>query len=211
MPGGGLMLILARHGRTPANAAGLLQGRADHPLDAVGERQAEALGRMLLGVTENATVVSSPLLRARQTAARIAAAAGRVDDDIVIDERWVELDYGTMDGVPTRDVPAATWAAWRADPEFCPPGGESLSVLDLRVRSACESLRDNARRGDVVIVSHVSPIKAAVAWALGGDVFTSWRLQLGQASVSRIGVGPNGPALVVFNDTSHLNFSEEPA
>ena len=51
-----------------------------------------------------------------------------------------------------------------------------------------------------MVVSHVSPIKAAVAWAIGGDVMMSWRMQLDQAAVCRIGVGPNGAMLRSFNE-----------
>ena len=56
-----------------------------------------------------------------------------------------------------------------------------------------------------IVVSHVSPIKAAVSWALGGGPELSWRLSLGVASITRITTGgPVGPVLVSFNETDHL-------
>jgi probable phosphoglycerate mutase len=58
---------------------------------------------------------------------------------------------------------------------------------------------------DVVIVSHVSPIKAAVAWVLGVDVGISWRMHLQPASITCVGVGRFGPVLRTFNVTSHLD------
>ena len=61
------------------------------------------------------------------------------------------------------------WSRWRADPTFAPPGGESLAAVGERVRDACADLADAADGGDVVVISHVSPIKAAIAWALGVD------------------------------------------
>ncbi len=71
--------------------------------------------------------------------------------------------------------------------------------------AACEELSAEAARSDVVVVSHVSPIKAAVTWALGGGPELSWRLSLGVASITRISTGgPVGPALVSFNETAHL-------
>ncbi|MEY4372594.1 MAG: hypothetical protein RL219_1363, partial [Actinomycetota bacterium] len=82
------MLILVRHGRTSANAAGLLQGRMDLPLDTVGVTQAEQLGLAFGGVER---VISSPLLRARETALRIS-------DSIEIDQRWQEIAYGAYEG-----------------------------------------------------------------------------------------------------------------
>ena len=51
-----------------------------------------------------------------------------------VDERWIELDYGELDGVPLAEVPPATWAAWRADLAWAPEGGESLAALGVRVR-----------------------------------------------------------------------------
>ena len=75
--------------------------------------------------------MSSPLGRCRQTAARVAEAVGV---PVEVDERWIELDYGELDGRPTSEVPAETWAAWRADLEWGPPGGESIAALGRRVR-----------------------------------------------------------------------------
>ena len=185
------MLVLVRHGQTEANARGLLQGRVDLPLSDLGRRQAAALATI---VPADARVVASPLLRARET----AAAFGR---DVEVDARWVELDYGELDGRPIGDVPPEVWTAWRADPHFVPPGGESLVTLGTRVRGACEELLDEARRRDVVVVSHVSPIKAAIGWALGVGDEVGWRLFVQVASITRIAVGPGGPSLVSFNET----------
>lgn len=184
------MLILVRHGRTLSNATGILQGRVDNPLDDVGAAQAAQVAAALGPVDR---VVTSSLRRARETAAMFAAPT-------TIDDRWIELDYGSFDGVPLSDVPAEAWISWRSDRTFAPPGGESMGDLDLRVREAAAELLEVARSEVVVVVSHVSPIKAAVAWAIGGDVMMSWRMQLDQAAVSRIGAGPNGPSMRSFNE-----------
>jgi broad specificity phosphatase PhoE len=189
------MLVLVRHGRTEANATGLLLGRADVGLDAVGVEQGRALTDVLAGVSR---VISSPLRRCVET----AQACGLEPE---IDERWVELDYGTFDQRPARDVPPEVWQEWRENPDFVPGGGESLSALHVRVAEACEELVEEARTGDVAVVSHVSPIKAAVAWAVGAGVELSWRMHLDPASVSRVIVGPNGPLLLTFNELRHLS------
>ena len=195
------MIVVARHGRTAANAGGLLLGRADPPLDAEGDRQAAALGAACADL-DLARVVTSPLGRCRATAGAIAAAAGGVPVDV--DERWIELDYGELDGVPFADLPAELWSAWRADIEWCPPGGESLAALGRRVRAGADALADEARDRDVVVVSHVSPIKAAVAWALGvGDEIT-WRMWVAPASITRIGLSGPAPSLRSFNELAHL-------
>jgi broad specificity phosphatase PhoE len=193
------MLTLVRHGRTETNAAGLLLGRADPPLDDVGRAQVDAVAARLgspLGM-----IVSSPLRRARETAARLAAGPDHgVPVDVVVDERWIELDYGAYEGVPFGDVPVDVWAHWRTDPSYAPPDGESLGTLAARVAQACESLVDLARNGEVVVVTHVSPIKAALAWALGVGVEISWRTYVAPASITRIAVGRVSPTLHSFNE-----------
>jgi broad specificity phosphatase PhoE len=188
------VLVLVRHGQTQVNAEGRLQGRLDVPLSELGRRQAASLASV---VRSAARVVSSPLLRARETAEVFGL-------PVEIDERWVEMDYGDYDGRPLADVPADLWERWRADARYQPPGGESLAVVSERVRAACVELLAEASERDVVVVSHVSPIKAAVAWALDARDETAWRMFLEPASVSRVAVGPHGPVLRSFNECSHL-------
>ena len=184
------MLLLVRHGRTDANAQGLLLGRLDPPLSEEGREQAAALKAK---IPDGARVIASPLLRTRQTAEAFGL-------PVMLDERWIELDYGELDGLPLRDVPADVWREWRADPAFAPPGGESLAALGVRVREACTELIDEIRERDVVVVSHVSPIKAAIAWALGAGDDLSWRLFVQVASIARIGADQWGTTLRAFNE-----------
>jgi broad specificity phosphatase PhoE len=190
------VLIVVRHGRTEANASGLLLGRRlDPALDHLGERQALAVAAALRAP---ARVVSSPLRRARQTAEALG-------QPVEIDERWVELDYGDLDGTPLRDVPADVWAAWRADPTLAPGGGESLVALGARVREACADLAEAAASVDVVVVTHVSPVKAALAWALGVGDEVAWRAYVAPASITRIATAGAQPSLQAFNGCTHLD------
>ena len=118
-----------------------------------------------------------------------------------VDERWVELDYGSLDGTPVADVGDDVWARWRVDSTYRAGGGESMDEMRDRVIAAAKGVLSDANRQIVVVVSHVSPIKAAVTWALGVDVTAMWRCHLDQASVSRIGESPKGPVLLGFNET----------
>ncbi len=188
------MLILVRHGRTQANASGLLLGRHDPPLDDVGEVQANAVAAEL---GRRHKVLASPLTRTRQT-------ANTMTDHVTIDPRWIELDYGEWDGTPTSEIPLETWTTWMSDPHFAPPGGESIAQLGERVRNACDELVHEAANRDVVVVSHVSPIKAAVAWALGVNDKVAWRLYLAPASITRISISGGRRVLHSFNETAHL-------
>jgi probable phosphoglycerate mutase len=191
------MLILLRHGQTTANAGGLLQGHMDLPLDSTGVEQARLCGEYLRAQYPGAVVVSSPLLRAQQTAHAIGSS-------VVTNDNFIELDYGQWDGIAMSEVDQAQWSQWRNDPSFRPPGGESLQELDARVRPALDELCEMASTGHVIVVSHVSPIKSAITWALNVGPEATWRCHLDRASVTRIQVGPRGPALSGFNDTSHL-------
>ena len=190
------MLIVVRHGRTDANASGLLLGqRLDPGLDELGRRQAEALARVL---PADARVITSPLRRARET----AAALGR---DAEVDDAWIELDYGELDGTPLREVPRDVWAGWQADPSWAPPGGESLTDLGARVRAGCDALAAECAERDVVVVTHVSPVKAAVAWALDVGDHISFRTFVGPASVTTISTALGRPSLHGFNSCAHLD------
>lgn len=189
------MLIIVRHGRTEANASGLLQGCRINPgLDELGRRQAVALAAALPGVER---VVASPLLRTQETAAAFGL-------PVEIDERWIELDYGALDGTPLAEVPPSLWKAWQADIDFCPDGGESLAQLGVRVRAAADDLIEEAAHHDVVVVAHVSPIKAALAWALGVGDEVSWRAFVAPASITRVSTAPR-LSLHTFNVTTHLS------
>ena len=188
------MLILVRHGRTALNAEHKLQGRIDQPLDEVGLSQAVEIAKVLTDIDR---VISSPLMRATQT----AAALGK---PVEIDQRFVELDYGSFDGLLDSDVPGEIWRKLRSDKNYRPPNGETLAELDLRVRQAINELVEAARTKNIVVVSHVSPIKAIIAWSLGSDVGVSWRMLLDRASISRIAITDRGPVMRGFNDTSHL-------
>ena len=188
------MLYLVRHGRTAANAKGLLQGRLDPPLDAIGRRQAAAIAAMIGDVDE---VISSSLIRAQETATHF----GR---DIVIDDRWIELAYGEYEGIPAGEVPPEVWQSWKTNSMFATKGGESFGALDARVRSACEDLAGRIHGRNIVVVSHVSPIKAAVGWALNTTTDIMFHCHLSQASLCRVDMGRFGPLLHSFNEQAQV-------
>ncbi len=188
------MLFLVRHGRTAINVGNKLQGRIDHPLDDVGRQQAREIASVLKNIDR---VISSPLIRAKQTADAFGL-------PVEIDPRFIELDYGDFDGMLQKDVPRSTWSEWRRNNNFRPPNGETLVELDVRVREALGELINEARSKNIVVVSHVSPIKAAIAWTIGTEIGSSWRMFLDRASISRIEITENGPSMRGFNDTSHL-------
>jgi broad specificity phosphatase PhoE len=191
-------LALVRHGETADNRAGRLLGRSDPPLTALGRVQARAVARVLAAEGPVA-IVSSPLLRARETADAIGDACGVAP---TVDERLIEIDYGAWERRPLAEVPRDA-AALTSDPSVAFPDGESLVDVGTRVAELCEELL--ARDGLVVAVSHVSPVKGAVAWALGSGDALAWRMHLSLGSITRLGRRRAGPDLLCFKETGDLS------
>jgi broad specificity phosphatase PhoE len=145
-------LYIVRHGQTERSARMVYSGQADIPLTATGRRQAAAAGA-LLEASGIDLIVSSPLERARDTAAAIAQAAGLT---VQVDDRLTEVDYGPFEGLDrpqARERFGAAFQAWREDPFGAPvPGMEPLGEALDRARSAtADVLRGGARP---VIVGH---------------------------------------------------------
>lgn len=147
--------MVCRHARTALNAAGLLRGRLDVPLDEVGLEEAAALARHLQG-NPVATVVSSPLQRAVQTARAITAVTGA---GLAVDGRLVDRDYGPWAGAAAGEV-AARFGSLDAA-----PGVEPSEQVLARATCALEEHADRAEPGLVVLVSHDVVIRTLlVAW-----------------------------------------------
>ncbi len=184
-------ITLLRHGQTDFNAQGRLQGRIDNPLNEIGIQQAKRAAEAIGPVNK---IISSPLQRAIQTAEAF-------NMEIETDENWIELDYGDWDGAHLNTISKETWVKWRNNPSFKPPKGESLEALGDRVKLFLENVQKNTEH-HLLIVTHVSPIKAAVAWTLGVDDSVGWRTRLDTASFTQIQIDSNTPVLLKFNQTA---------
>jgi probable phosphoglycerate mutase len=197
------VIILVRHGQTSTNAQGLLVGRSDPHLTDLGERQARALAPYLAGVE---VVWTSPLARARETAALAVPNVAAV-----VTPAFIEVDYGDLDGQPVSALTPEHWHAFEHGHELAFGGGESLAEVDRRVHAVLDGLLADAssllHHADrhLAIVSHVSPIKSAVVWALGASPSTAWRTRLENGSISTVGVRGATPQLVRFNAVPRLD------
>jgi broad specificity phosphatase PhoE len=195
------VLIFLRHGRTAYNAEGRLQGQFDSPLDEIGWLQAEAVGVHLRENYDIARVVTSAMSRTRQT----VQAAGLLFLPTTVDDRWREIDFGAYDQRRIQDIHVDLGAKWAVDPEWTPQGGaESLATLHRRIGVALVDVlaaHDRVGPGQaVVIVSHATPIKSAIAHAALGGPPMILRLHIGLGSVST--VARNGDVLLLtsFNE-----------
>ncbi|MDQ0690712.1 MSMEG_4193 family putative phosphomutase [Arthrobacter sp. W4I7] len=198
-------VILVRHGRTTANAAGLLAGRAAGVrLDQIGREQA-ALAGDRLAVVPLAGVVSSPLERCQQTAQLILERqAGNpcspADPDLT------ECDYGLWQGRTLNDLATEDlWAAVQSQPSAVVfPGGESMAAMQSRsvaaIRRHDAAFEAEYGPGAVwVAVSHGDIIKSILADALGMHLDLFQRINVGPASVSIVHYGAVRPSVYATN------------
>jgi len=198
-------VILVRHGRTTANATGILAGRtAGVSLDQTGESQAEHTGQRLASIPL-AAIVSSPLERCQQTAQFIANHQQSAPE-ITLAEDLTECDYGSWQGSKLSDLSVqALWSKVQANPSAVTfPDGESMagmqarSVAEIRrLDSAIES--EHGPEAVWVAVSHGDIIKSILADALGMHLDLFQRITVGPASVSIIHYGSGSPRVHCVN------------
>ncbi len=209
-----MIQYLVRHGQSVANVEERVQGQEDVPLSALGRQQAAAVAawaRVLHAHQPCAEVWSSPLVRASETAAAIAAA---IDRPVLLTDDLKELNAGIFQGQLwaelARSFPAE-FSRWQSgDADYQIPGGESRSGLAARGRGALEVL---SRRNvpSMIIVAHGGILTAGLGSLLGPSnptlaaaalrPFTNLPA-LANASVSVL-EWP-GPVLRLFNSTDHL-------
>jgi probable phosphomutase (TIGR03848 family) len=201
-------VLLLRHGRTASNADGTLAGRLAVALDEAGVAQARAAGERLSGLPLRA-VVSSPLVRCRQTVELALPAA----PEVLIEEGLAEVGYGDWEGQPLKRL--ARQPLWRVVQQhpsgvtFPGEGGESMAVMSARAVTAIRTLdaRVTADHGPGALwlaCSHGDVIKAIVADALGLHLDLFRRLVVDPGSITAIRYTPGRPFVVRLNDTGTL-------
>ncbi|MCT1429520.1 MSMEG_4193 family putative phosphomutase [Brachybacterium muris] len=201
-------VLLVRHGRTTANATGLLAGRTPGViLDEVGREQAARTGDRIAAVPV-ARVVSSPLERCRETARAILERQSTAPPESV-DADLIECDYGAWQGRALKDL--ATEELWRtvqAHPSAVTfPGGESIASMQARAVAAirrhdAEVESEHGPGAVWVAVSHGDIIKSVLADALGMHLDMFQRLEAGPASVSIVSYGAIRPRVLAINTDS---------
>ena len=205
-------MLLVRHGETPMSVERRFSGTGDPELSERGRAQAQAVAERLTG-WDVIAVVTSPRQRTQQTAAAIAGVLGL---DPVVEPAVAETDFGVWDGHTFAEI-REQWPreldAWLADPDVAPPGGESFTKTFARVEGARAQLTSDYAGKTVVVVSHVTPIKAMVREALDAPAHVLYRVHLDPASLTTIDWYADGIGVVRgLNDTSHLgNLRTPPA
>ena len=142
-----MKLYISRHGQTPWNVEDLVCGRAGVPLTEVGQQQARLLAESAMDKGID-VILSSPLQRARQTAQAVSDAIGV---PVQIDDRLIEMDFGTYDGT-SRFGEEFQWVRAQMPTRF--PGGESGFDLAYRVYSLLYEIREKYADKTVLLVCH---------------------------------------------------------
>ncbi len=179
-------LYLVRHGESLSNTEHRHCGRPPGPpLTARGRLQAAAAATILSGFTPPpSVVVSSPLLRALETA---QALAGRMGASISVRHDLREVDFGAWEGLDHADLAAVPgYHAYHRDPEgHPPPGGERLSDIRVRVTRCLETIAGERAGRAVAVFSHYDPMVAFYLAVVGGDYSAAPDLSLSNGAIAR--------------------------
>jgi broad specificity phosphatase PhoE len=204
-----LVIHVVRHGRTRSNRVGLVMGWSDESIEPDQHAAAAAVAARLAAAPAPVRIVSSPLARARDTAAPLAAA---LSVDLETDRRLGELYQGPWEGLAASDVARRwprEWSVWRTAPETLDlDGRETLAAFYARVADAFDDLVRSSDAATVVVFTHDAVVRAAVAWTLRVGPATYRHIEVANGSITTLHASTFGARLVALNDTSHLPASE---
>ncbi len=197
-------LYLLRHGLTSHTPERRFSGRNDLALTEGGRAQIERAAARLATYASITAVLSSPLVRARESAEIVADALHLPVD---VDEDLIELDFGDLEGLTSAEAQSAypgQLSAFRGSAAVPAPGGESVSRVHERMDRFLARMRAAHEGRDVAVVTHMMPIKVLVCMALDVALSTVNRIFLAPASLSIIEWYVDGGAIVTLvNDTTH--------
>ncbi|MEV0031116.1 bifunctional RNase H/acid phosphatase [Nocardia sp. NPDC050793] len=199
-------LLLLRHGQTELSLERRYSGRGNPALTRLGREQAARAAKMLAAKGDIAAILSSPLGRARETA---EAAGAALNLPVRTHDGLIETDFGAWEGLTFLEAAQRDpelHARWLGDPSVAAPGGESFDEVRERVEAVRRDLVALYPGQNVLVVSHVTPIKTLVQLALGVGPSLLYRLHLDLASLCVAEFYPDGGSSVrLVNDTSYLS------
>ena len=202
-------VYLVRHGQTAWNKEEIFRGRTDISLNEVGFRQAELVGEYLKGSNIH-VVYSSPLLRARETARRVAEVFNL---KVLPLEGINDMSFGKWEGLSLKEVQIHDrdlYRQWRTEPHLVRlPGGETLDEVRMRAMAALEDVIRLNTGQNLVLVSHRVVIKVILCGILGIDNSHFWQIGQDTTAINLI-QHKNGKYILSFlNETCHLKRLKE--
>ena len=199
-----LRLLAIRHGATAWSRERRYAGSMDISLSPEGRRQCAALAQAL-GALPLAAIYASPLARARESAAPIAAAQGI---DVTLEPDFREMSFGDWEGLTRDEVERRfpeDYAVWRTAPErFARPGSEPLGAVAERVLRGLGELQATHQGETVVLVSHAVVTRLIVLAALGLGPERLWSVATSTAGISEIEYRDDWATLHRVNTVAHL-------
>jgi len=200
-------ILAVRHGETAWNADTRIQGHIDIPLNVKGQWQAAQLAKALAAQDKLHAVYSSDLKRAHQTATAVAALQGL---EVVCHPGLRERGFGAFEGKTFAEIEIALpedSLLWRKrDPHWTPPhGGESLFVMEQRVRQTLNELASQHTGQHIALFAHGGVMDLLYRIATQQDLQAPRTWALTNTAINRLLWTPQSVSLVGWSDTSHLD------
>ena len=200
-------IYFVRHGETVLTPTRKFSGTGslDPELMQEGLDQAELVAAECAKL-EAEILISSPLNRTRQTAEAISRTTGL---EIIFDESWFELSFGSWDGKSLEEVKAEDpegYQSWLNSSSYAPGGGESYDEASVRIEEALEKIVAEYPGKKIIVVTHNGVIKTAAKIAVGGPSDAVFHMDATPCSLSSISIWPSDGlmALRSFNERGHL-------
>jgi len=197
-------IYLVRHGQTAWNKEEIFRGRSDVPLNDTGLREAELAGEFFRGLEIDA-VYSSPLLRALETARKIASV---LHLDVNPLPGIIDMSFGIWEGQPLEEVKrndGERYRIWRDEPHVLVlPKGESLDEVRARSMAALEEVIRSHLGKNVILVSHRVINKVILCGVLGLDNSHFWQIAQDTTAINLIQYREGRYVLSFMNETCHL-------
>jgi len=197
-------LLLLRHGQIRANREGRWHGSTDSPLTWRGRRQVKRTARYIAGAAPTLEAIyTSPLKRCQDTARVIAK---RMYKELIVDEGLREYAIGDWEDMPFRQLAEEHrfFETTREDPDFAPPGGESLKEVASRIVPALREIHDRHEdEAQILLVGHGAALAVALGALLDENPAEWTNYPLANCSLTELVLSP-APYVNFFNSTHHL-------
>jgi probable phosphoglycerate mutase len=200
-------IYFIRHGETILTPTRKFSGTGalDPELMQAGLDQAELVAKEAAKLGAE-ILIASPLQRTRQTAEAISRTTGL---EIIFDEAWFELSFGSWDGKSIEEVKAEdpdAYQAWLNSTSYAPGGGESYDQASVRIEEALEKLVAEYPGKKIIIVTHNGVIKTVVKLAMGAPAEAVFHVDASPCSISSISIWPSDGLRAVrsVNERGHL-------
>jgi broad specificity phosphatase PhoE len=198
-------VYIVRHGETEWNAQGRIQGHTDISLSEKGLEQARTVARRLVEVTFD-VAYSSDLSRTRETAQIIL---GERNITLHATPQLREYNKGIFEGLTVHEYSLRYPELYRAslvnDPDFAPPGGETIRQTTARMAQFVAQFRKRHLDDTALIVGHGGSLRSLIVALLSLPLEANWKFVMRNCALSIIYTYPDNAVLHLYNDTSHLD------